>query len=330
MDVIAVAGRTGAGTSVVAKLMRHYPGVSVVSFGDFLRKQSGGTANLQDFGQAFLLEQGPAAMVEGALAGRRPSEDRTLIIDGLRHEEVWVVLKNRFPNSRLLCVDPREEVLIQALVDEGKVDVSEARKRVGHPVELGVSRLVLKADYVTRGEDPSQSEEIAMRGLVAMIDPGIVPDSIQEKFSRSVLHDKPDRNSRRQLLMSRALSRGRRAIFELLTREGGCEQALGVAARLAVSEEEVYVHLKQGSLFAVTGSEKEAEFPIWQFTNGDVLPGFPKVLAALSGHNDLAKLRFFLSGNHLLAGESPLKALREDRVEEVVRAAERYLVQGAA
>lgn len=330
MKVIAIAGRTGARTSDIVKSLRVYPGVLIASFGDFLRKQNRGGADLQEFGQTFLASRGPAAMVEGILAGKRPSEEQALIIDGLRHDEVWQVLKEIFPQTKLFCVDPPEQVLITALAADKRIDVSEARKRVEHPVERGVATLARKADCVTRGEDPQESEEIALRGLVSMIDPEIIPEPVQETFMRSVLHKKIDRNTRMQLLKARALAKGRQAIFALLMKEGGSEQASDVAKRLNLSEDEVYSRAKEGLLFAVYTSETEAQFPIWQFTDGKVLAGLQKAIAALSKHNDLSKLRFFLNGNYLLAGESPLVFLRKGRIDEVVKAADQYLVHGAA
>ena len=330
MKVIAVAGRTGARTSDIVKLLRLYPGVRVASFGDFLRKQNRDHADLQEFGQAFLSERGAAAMVEGTLEGKRPSRGQALIVDGLRHDEVWSALKGEFPQSKLFCVDPPAEVLVASLIKDKDMNVLEARKRVEHPVEQGVSGLAGKADCVTRGGDPAESEENAMRGLFAMIDPAIIPEPIQEKFARTVLHQKLGRDSRRQLLMSRALAKGRQAIFSLLMDEGGCEEAPQIARRLEVSEDEIHSRLNKGLLFAVRRTEDETEFPLWQFTDGGVLPGLRQVIAALSNHNDFAKLRFFLSGNHFLGGDTPLAALRQGRVDETVKAAEQYLVHGAA
>jgi hypothetical protein len=330
MKVIAVAARTGARTSDIVKLLRLYPGVLVASFGDFLRKQNSGAVDLQEFGQNFLTQHGPKVMLEGALAGKRPREGQTLIIDGLRHDTVWSAVREQFPESKLFCADPSEDVLVASLMQDRDLPPQEARKRVTHPVELGVLNLCAKADYVTRGNDPSESEEIAMRGLVTMIDPSIIPEPIQERFSRSVLDQKVDRTRRRNFLKAQALAKGRQAIFGLLTEEGGCEEADDVAARLNVTEEEIHSRVQRGLILAVVKSESEAEFPIWQFIDGEVLNGLPQVLAALSEHNDLAKLRFFLSGNHLLGGDSPLGALREGRIEDVVKAAELYLVHGAA
>ena len=78
-----------------------------------------------------------------------------------------------------------------------------------------------------------------MRGLVTMIDPAIIPEPIQERFSQSVLHQKLDRGKRREFLKARALAKGRQAIFGLLTEEGGCEEVEDVAAQQEKARREV-------------------------------------------------------------------------------------------
>jgi hypothetical protein len=330
MNVIAVAGKTGAKTSTIVRWMRWYPGVRIASFGEFLRKKNTRALDLQDFGQHFLETHGATAIVEGTLGEGRHEDCAALIIDGLRHVEVWDVIAKRFPDSTLLCVAPPENVLIDSLTTGGKIDVTEARKRIHHRVESGLDLLAERADYVTRGMSIQESEEHAVRGLVALVDPGIVPESIQEKISGGKLTQRAKHKRKQELLKSDALSRGRRAVFGLLSQEGGCVTQDKVAELLGVSEADVERLLKKGDVLTVARPGAQLEFPVWQFSKGKVLGGLKKVIAALSEHNDLAKLRFFLAGNMHLSGRSPLEALRAGDLESVIRAAQCYLRQGAA
>lgn len=330
MNVIAVAGKTGAKTSAVVRWMRLYPGVQTASFGDFLRKKNTRAVDLQDFGQHFLDTHGADAIVQGTLSGGWKEDCAALIIDGLRHVEVWEVITKRFPESTLLCVDPPENVLIDSLTTGGKIDMAEAQKRIHHRVESGLDLLVKRADYVTRGSDILESEEHAVRGLVALVDPEIVPESIQEKISGGKLSQHGRRKRKKELLKSHAFSRGRRAVFALLSQEGGCISQEKVSELLKVSEKEVEGLSKRGDLLAIARPGGGPEFPVWQFSHGKILRGFNKVIEALSDHNDLAKIRFFLAGNMYLSGRSPLDALRAGDLRDVIRAARSYLRQGAA
>src|SRR5262249_8716153 len=135
MNVIAVAGKTGANTSKVVRWMKLYPGVCVASFGDFLRRKNTRGVDLQDFGQQFVQRYSAAAIVDGTLQGKVDQGCAALIIDGLRHVKVWEAIASHFPESTLLCVDPPETVLIQSLTEGGKIEPAEARKRIQHPVE---------------------------------------------------------------------------------------------------------------------------------------------------------------------------------------------------
>jgi hypothetical protein len=329
MNVIAVAGKTGANTSAVVRWMRLYPGVCVVSFGEFLRQQNTRGADLQDFGQHFVEKYGPAAIVEGTLEGKIDQQCASLIIDGLRHVKVWDVITNHFPKSTLLCVDPPDTVLIQSLTESGGIEAAEARKRIQHPVETGFKRLVDRADYVTRGNTIVESEEHAVRGLVALVDQEIIPEALQDRISSGTLSQHARRKRKTELLKSQAMSRGRRAVFRLLLQEGGCISQTEVGKRLRLPEKEIARLSSRGELLAVAAGG-EPQFPVWQFSGDKILKGFELVLAALGDHNNLAKLRFFLAGNLHLSGRSPLEVLREGKAEETVRAARCYLSQGAA
>jgi hypothetical protein len=199
MNVIAVAGKTGAKTAAVVRWMRLYPGVQTASFGEFLRKKNTRAVDLQDFGQHFLDTHGADAIVEGALSEGWQEDCAALIIDGLRHVDVWEVITKRFPESTLLCVDPPENVLVDSLMTGDRIDMAEAQRRIHHRVESGLDLLVKRADYVIRGDDILESEEHAVRGLVALVDPEIVPESIQEKISRGKLSQHGKRKRKKEL-----------------------------------------------------------------------------------------------------------------------------------
>jgi hypothetical protein len=65
-------------------------------------------------------------------------------------------------------------------------------------------------------------------------------------------------------------------------------------------------------------------FPIWQFTDDNLLPGIPEVLAILNQApwmDDWARILFFLNRRSSLDEKSPLDLLRKGRNERVLWAA---------
>ena len=73
-------------------------------------------------------------------------------------------------------------------------------------------------------------------------------------------------------------------------------------------------------------------FPSWQFESGKVIPGLFEVIVTLEQNlvPDWDKLRFFLSCDYRLKGETPIAALRSGSIESVVKAAKLYGVQSAS
>ena len=123
------------------------------------------------------------------------------------------------------------------------------------------------------------------------------------------------------------------AVVQTLLEEQGEPLAAGdVAALLGISLEEVDERRSGGCLLALSVAGGRFLYPPWQFAKQKLLPGFREVLEDLRTHNPhpLAQLRFFLSHNHRLGGETPLTKLRQGRVEEVREAARAYGEHGAA
>jgi len=125
---------------------------------------------------------------------------------------------------------------------------------------------------------------------------------------------------------------GKDLVTKLLQEEGEPLTGAQMAAHLDISTEEVEDRHAQGSLLALTVGEGTVLYPSWQLVQGGLLPCLPEVLADLRTHNPhpLAQLRFFLSHNLRLEGQTPLKELRRGRFEEVRQAARAYGEHGAA
>ncbi|MES2642103.1 MAG: hypothetical protein V4850_21645 [Myxococcota bacterium] len=119
---------------------------------------------------------------------------------------------------------------------------------------------------------------------------------------------------------TRARDAGRQALLALLDAEGGVLTPEQVSERLSRTRQAVHQRQRKGQLLAVPGV-RGAVYPVWQFTDDGVLPGFPDVLEALGETPPAMAVQFFLTGRDALGGERPLEALRAGRVTDVRRAA---------
>jgi hypothetical protein len=125
---------------------------------------------------------------------------------------------------------------------------------------------------------------------------------------------------------TRAREAGQHALLALLDTAGGTLTPEQVAARLGRSRQAVHQRLRNGQLLAVPGA-RGAAYPVWQFTESGVLPGFPEALGALGDTPPVVAVQFFLSGRDSLGGETPLDALRAGHHADVARAAEAFAAE---
>ena len=126
--------------------------------------------------------------------------------------------------------------------------------------------------------------------------------------------------------------RGLELKAQLLAAEGGCVSSGVLAKKLGITRQALDKRRRTGQLFAVrTEDTQDWRYPLWQFADGRMLSGFLTVLETLraQGHDDWSIMTFWLEGELDAAGTSALEALRQGRVEDVLRAARLYGEQGA-
>jgi biotin operon repressor len=119
----------------------------------------------------------------------------------------------------------------------------------------------------------------------------------------------------------------------ILKQSGGVLSGAQVAKSLGMSRQAVDKRRKQGQLIGLTQGKRGYAYPAWQFEKGKTLVHLEKVLDTLRSHDPWMQLIFFVNGNDLLNGKSPLELLRTGETEEldpILRAAESYGEQGAA
>jgi hypothetical protein len=131
-------------------------------------------------------------------------------------------------------------------------------------------------------------------------------------------------------LLAEARLRGLGERDRLLHAEGGVLSAQAAARHLGISRQAVDKRRKAGSLLGLSLGRRGYAYPAWQFEKVGVLGGLETVLATLSTLDPWMRSVFFLSPNPRLSEDSPVQALRQGRVTEVVRAARSQGVHGSA
>jgi hypothetical protein len=104
---------------------------------------------------------------------------------------------------------------------------------------------------------------------------------------------------------------------ELVEMAGGLYTLPQVASLLNVSEEAVEDRHKAGVLIAVRSGGKYG-YPACQFTSDGIVEGLAVVLEAMPLRVDWMRLEWLLVPDDALEGLSPLKALEEGRIDDVI------------
>jgi hypothetical protein len=109
----------------------------------------------------------------------------------------------------------------------------------------------------------------------------------------------------------------------LLTLAGGAVSADEAGRILGITRQAVDKRRRAGSLLAVREGS-DWRYPACQFDNGEVVVGIPDVVRGLGSTSSWVALDFLLAPDTVLAGRTPLEALRAGERDPVLR-----LVQGA-
>lgn len=140
------------------------------------------------------------------------------------------------------------------------------------------------------------------------------------------LDDQPKngRHTAPQDALAAALRRGARARQSILAAQGALLLTDEVATRLGLSRDDVRSRQMRGRLLALPMQDGTLGFPSWQFAERGLLPGLEAVLRNIGVDDPWMQAAYFVSGERLLAGQTPLDVLRRGDVEAVRKAAAAY------
>jgi hypothetical protein len=131
---------------------------------------------------------------------------------------------------------------------------------------------------------------------------------------------------RRRDPLAPARLRGLRAKKQLLEAEGGAVSGRELAKAIGITRQAVDKRRLSGKLIGIDLGKRGFAYPVWQVG----LEGMELVLAELNELDPWSQTLFMLSTNSWLEGETPLAALREGKLDQVLAAATNVGEQTAA
>jgi hypothetical protein len=129
--------------------------------------------------------------------------------------------------------------------------------------------------------------------------------------------------------LANSMARGLSVREKMAAEEGGSMSAEETARYLRMTKQSVLNLYHSGKLLAWKIEKQGAfRFPVWQFTEYTRLAGLEDVLARLNEAqvlDDWGKIGFFLQTSQLLGNKRPLDLLRENKLDQVLKAADAYV-----
>jgi len=116
-----------------------------ISFGSFVRSEANrrginiDRVALQQLGEDLIAELGPDKFVRQVLYSDKINSN--MVIDGIRHVEIWQALQSIAPRGILVYLDIPEEVRIARLQQRDNLDAESIKLAMLHPMEKNINLL---------------------------------------------------------------------------------------------------------------------------------------------------------------------------------------------
>lgn len=157
---ILIAGGTASGKSTLARHIADYTGFPVASFGGCLRNYARehtlplSVESLQHLGQGLISQLGYDGFLQWVIDhSREVYWKQALVLDGVRHEAMYVALKKVFPQHVLVYCVCSHETQIRRMINRDGVARGDAERILAHPLERFVADLEPEARLLFRPED---------------------------------------------------------------------------------------------------------------------------------------------------------------------------------
>jgi hypothetical protein len=144
------------------------------------------------------------------------------------------------------------------------------------------------------------------------------------RLAISTVGDSADKS---EAALHQARMRGLARMAELRRAAEPCLETAQVCELLGVTRETVRKKVERKQLLALPKGGDRV-FPAFQFHDGDTLPGFGEVLAALDVESPFVALSFLLSRGEAFGERTAIEALRAGDLEAVLSEAQSFLNHG--
>lgn len=167
--VVGIAGQIGSGKTSLAMELSKRLNWKLISFGSFVRSEANrrginiDRVALQQLGEDLITELGPDEFVRQVLFSDKINSN--MVIDGIRHVEIWQAIRSIAQQSILVYLDIPEEVRIARLQQRDNLDIDSIKLAMFHPMERNIPFLRQFSDLVL----PVGSTEALVAQVVALI-----------------------------------------------------------------------------------------------------------------------------------------------------------------
>lgn len=157
---ICVAGKICSGKSTLTRAISSHINFPIVSFGGILRNYSLDNGlpiarkDLQEFGQNLIDQLGFEGFLRWSMSHSVISWDNSIIIDGLRHREIYGHILQMFPQTFLVYCDCDLKTQTSRLMMRDNIGEIESKRIILHKTELGVEELRAVAHLIFRPDYP--------------------------------------------------------------------------------------------------------------------------------------------------------------------------------
>jgi len=150
--IIGIAGQIGSGKTSLARELCSRLNWKLISFGSFVRSEAKrrgiriDRVALQQLGEDLIAELGPDEFVRQVLFSDKINSN--MVIDGIRHVEIWQAIQVIAPKSILVFLDVPEETRIARLRQRDNLGIDSIKLAMLHPMEQNIHLLRQFSDLV--------------------------------------------------------------------------------------------------------------------------------------------------------------------------------------
>jgi len=151
-NIVGIAGQIGSGKTSLAMELSKRLNWKLISFGSFVRSEANrrgikiDRVALQQLGEDLITELGPDEFVRQVLYSDKIHSN--MVIDGIRHVEIWHAIQVIAQKSILVYLDVQEEIRIARLRQRDNLGIDSIKLAMLHPMEQNIHLLRKFSDLV--------------------------------------------------------------------------------------------------------------------------------------------------------------------------------------